>query len=151
MSYKKGGGPLRVAWLKTVFWASGTEGNNLMRAPSDRSEIPLKYTLISFQLCALIGEDHQSRIIHKETYMLQISRDLSNKRLVQERTRPQIKYRMNDMQSTVQLCNIVPDVLLRLQYHHDQTLIKSEKSPSSHTCTIRKQMKLSLHKNCIRY
>lgn len=88
ISDKRGRGPLRVAWLKIVFWASGTEGNNLMRAPSDRSEIPLKYTLISFQLCALIGEDHQSRIIHKETYMLQISRDLSNKRLVQERTRP---------------------------------------------------------------
>lgn len=72
-----------------------------MRAPSDRSEIPLKYTLISFQLCALIGEDHQSRIIHKETYMLQISRDLSNKWLVQERTRPKIKYRMNDMQRSI--------------------------------------------------
>lgn len=130
-SDKRGEGPLRAAWLKIVFWASGTEGNNLMWDPSDTSEIPLKYTLISFQLSALIREDHQSRIIRKENYMLQIIIFLINGLC---RNTPGHWLSIGRMTFEAQFsyatfcikCCRLPSQL-RLQHHHDQTLIKSEK------------------------
>lgn len=84
--FKTGEGPLRETWLKIVFWALGTEGNNLMWAPSDRSEIPLKHTLISFQLCALIWDDHQTRITVYTNLRASDQHDLSNEQLEQEHT-----------------------------------------------------------------